>query len=78
MKAVENTTKQLWMKLALVFTFTAAIFVSARQDFVQAQRPEPSTDSTSTFQLHHVTLSVSNIDQVSQWYVELGSLISLS
>jgi catechol 2,3-dioxygenase-like lactoylglutathione lyase family enzyme len=69
--------KQIWIELALIAALTVATSVFSQQDFAQAQRSEPAAVSASTFQLHHVTLSVRDVDQVSQWYVEtLGFTIS--
>jgi catechol 2,3-dioxygenase-like lactoylglutathione lyase family enzyme len=68
--------KLVWTKFTLILSLTAIIIPVAGQNFVYAQRSE-SEIVDSAFQLHHVTLSVSDAEQVSQWYVDtLGFTVS--
>ncbi|NJN89374.1 MAG: VOC family protein [Leptolyngbyaceae cyanobacterium SL_5_14] len=69
--------KLVWTKFTLILSLMAIIISIAGQDLVYAQRSEAETVEVSAFQLHHVTLSVSNAERVSQWYVEmLGFTVS--
>jgi catechol 2,3-dioxygenase-like lactoylglutathione lyase family enzyme len=50
--------KSFWIGLGL-----AVVLTWTQQDLVLAQR--------SQFQLHHVTLSVKDVDRVSKWYADM-------
>lgn len=68
--------KLAWIKCALLGLLTVSIIIT-QQNVVQAQHSDPGRTSTPTFQLHHVTLSVSDAERVSQWYVDtLGFTVS--
>lgn len=44
--------------------------IISQQNVVQAQRSEPEATDSLALQLHHITLSVNDVEQVSQWYVD--------
>jgi catechol 2,3-dioxygenase-like lactoylglutathione lyase family enzyme len=62
--------RQTRVQFTLILLLTAIFFTVIHQTFVQAQHATPETAVAPRFQLHHVTLSVSDADWVSQWYVD--------
>lgn len=58
------------VQFTLILLLTSIPLAVAQQDFVQAQHSAPETTAIPMFQLHHVTLSVSDAERVSQWYVD--------
>lgn len=71
--ANQGLRKLFWIGLGIVFSLAIALATSMQSQPVLAQRHPQST----AFQLHHVTLSVSNAEQVSKWYADvLGFKIS--
>lgn len=58
-----------WIKFALILTITLVVIVS-QQSVVQAKRSEPETTNSLAFQLRHVTLSVNDVEQISQRYID--------
>lgn len=59
--------KPFWIELGIVLSFAIALATSMQSQHVLAQRHPQST----AFQLHHVTLSVTNAEQASKWYADM-------
>jgi catechol 2,3-dioxygenase-like lactoylglutathione lyase family enzyme len=56
-------------KLKVVILSIIVMITCVQVNLVHAQRPRSPIDSTVQF--HHVTLSVSDVDRVSQWYADV-------
>ncbi len=53
----------MWIRLGLIIAIATSVISFTQDNLVQAQG--------SQLQLHHITLSVKDVDRVSQWYVEI-------
>lgn len=65
--ANQGLRKSCWIGLAIVVSLAIALAASIQSQPMLTQRHPQST----AFQLHHVTLSVSNAEQVSRWYADV-------
>jgi catechol 2,3-dioxygenase-like lactoylglutathione lyase family enzyme len=65
--ANQGLRKSFWIGLGIVFSLAIALSTSGQSQYVLA----PHRPQNAAFQLHHVTLSVSNAEQVSKWYADV-------
>lgn len=60
---------RLSQKLKVVLILIIVMIACVQVNLLHAQRPQSAI--ASTVQFHHVTLSVSDVDRVSQWYANV-------
>jgi catechol 2,3-dioxygenase-like lactoylglutathione lyase family enzyme len=64
-----NFKKSFWIGLGIVFSLTILLVTSTQQLSALAQNQTQAKHAR--FELHHVTLSASNADRLSKWYVQM-------